>query len=286
MMLTELVYSTIFLRNCFPHSDNIHNQLSPRAIVSGTNIDYNKHCQLEYGAYVQMHEEHDNSIRPRTTGAIALRPMNNIQGGWYFMSLGTGRKLQRYTWTPLPMPKETIGRVHILTRRCHALRKPIFYSRDGTSILHDDNIETAGTDTANDDTDTDSDSSYTNTDSTTDSDDTEAPDTDSGDETDSGDSSYHTSDDSHSSDSTSDDDNDSYNGDENLIEDDSTHSDGEDDSDDDTLDRILKNDSKPVLRGFPNSERRKQHEKEIAEEEEAKLNNGNAPVQYPNLCYG
>ena len=81
LMVTELVYSTVFWRNSFPHSDNIHNQLSPRVIVSGTNIDYNKHCQLEYGSYVQTHEEHDNSMRPRTTGAIALRPMNNAQRG-------------------------------------------------------------------------------------------------------------------------------------------------------------------------------------------------------------
>ena len=221
LMVTELVYSTIFWKNSFPHSDNIHNHLSPRAIVSGTTIDFNKHCQLEFGSYVQTHEEHDNSMKPRTAGALALRPMNNAQGGWYFMSLASGRKLQRYTWTNLPLPKEAIDRIHTLARRCHALRVPIFYSRDGTSIITDDPIETAGAGNTplpsthphrNDNEDDTSDSSYdddsnsdtTDSQSTT----TEAPDTDSGDETASTDSSYHTSDDSETSSNTSDDGND------------------------------------------------------------------------------
>ena len=60
------------------------------------------------------------------------------------MSLASGRKLQRYAWTHLPMPKETIDRVHTLARQCHALPQPIFYSRDGTSAITDDPVETAG----------------------------------------------------------------------------------------------------------------------------------------------
>jgi hypothetical protein len=38
-----------------------------------------------------MHEEHDYSMLPQTTGAIALRPSGNIQGGYYFFSLGSCR---------------------------------------------------------------------------------------------------------------------------------------------------------------------------------------------------
>ena len=265
LMVTELVYSTIFWKNSFPHHDNIDNQLSPRAIVNGTNIDFHKHCQLEYGGYVQTHEEHNNSMKPRTTGAIALRPMNNIQGGWYFMSLSSGRKIQRYTWTHLPMPKETIDRVHTLARRCHALRQPIFYSRDGTSIITDDTVETAGAGMMqlppDQETDDDSDSSYEDTDSdnsasTTSDDhtDSEDPDNDSGNGTDSTDSSYHTSDASDTSDDTQDDDFDSSNN---------------DSDDDDDLMRGLDN----GLIGndkvdFPYSEHRKQHKKEIEEQTE------------------
>ena len=124
------------------------------------------------------------------------------------------------------MPKEAIDRIHTLARRCHALRKPIFYSRDGTSIITDDPIETAGAENtplppanlqSNDDDSDYSDSSYdddyrnSNT-SESDSSTTEAPDTDSGDETASTNSSYHTSDGSESNSDTSDDDTDSFNG--------------------------------------------------------------------------
>jgi hypothetical protein len=57
--------------------------MSPRLILTGNNIDYHKHCRLEFGTYVQVREEHDNSMMSRTSGAIALRPTGNEQGGYY-----------------------------------------------------------------------------------------------------------------------------------------------------------------------------------------------------------
>ena len=67
----------------------VSKELSPRAIVVGATLDYHKHCHLEFSEYIQTHEEHDNSMHSRTTGAIALRPTGNVQGGYYFMSLMT-----------------------------------------------------------------------------------------------------------------------------------------------------------------------------------------------------
>ena len=52
----------------------------------------------------------------RTTGAIALRPTGNEQGGYIFMSLTTGRVLNRNHWTTLLMPGKVIDRVHALAR--------------------------------------------------------------------------------------------------------------------------------------------------------------------------
>jgi len=54
-MLVELVYFCVYWLNSFPAKDGISDTLSPRAIVHGTNIDYNKHAKLEYGTYVQSH---------------------------------------------------------------------------------------------------------------------------------------------------------------------------------------------------------------------------------------
>lgn len=55
--------------------------LGPRTIITGFDIDYNKHCKLSFCTYVQTHEQHDNSMKECTTGAIALRPSANSQGG-------------------------------------------------------------------------------------------------------------------------------------------------------------------------------------------------------------
>ncbi|KAI2514249.1 Reverse transcriptase (RNA-dependent DNA polymerase) [Fragilaria crotonensis] len=120
----------------FPAHDGISDTLSPRSIIHGSHIDFNKHARLEFGAYVQAHEEHDNIMATRTTGAIALRPTTgNAQGGYYLYSLSTGRVLKRNHWTALPMPREVIDRVHVLARRSTAA--PTFADRDGAIIPND-----------------------------------------------------------------------------------------------------------------------------------------------------
>jgi Reverse transcriptase (RNA-dependent DNA polymerase)/Zinc knuckle len=116
-MVAEMVYYGTFWLNSFPPNDGISDTYSPRAIIIGTHLNYEKHCKLEFGTYVQAHEEHDNSMATRTTGAIALRPTGNEQGGYYFFSLTTGRILNRNRWTALPMPADVIDRVHALARR-------------------------------------------------------------------------------------------------------------------------------------------------------------------------
>jgi hypothetical protein len=73
----------------FPAADGISTTISPHTIVAGLKLDYAKHCHLEFGMYVQVHEEHDNSMATRTTGAIDLCPTGNTQGGYYFLSLTT-----------------------------------------------------------------------------------------------------------------------------------------------------------------------------------------------------
>jgi hypothetical protein len=103
--------------------------------MTGQYSDYILHGQLEFGEYVQIHESHDNSMSTRTTGAIALRPTGNTQGGYYFMSLSSGHRVNRYAWTALPMPGEVIERVQHLARRNPAGGDIAFGWRDGTPIV-------------------------------------------------------------------------------------------------------------------------------------------------------
>jgi Reverse transcriptase (RNA-dependent DNA polymerase) len=131
-MLVEHVYFSIFWLNSFPAHDSVSATLSPRSLVHGTHIDFAKHATLEFGTYVQAHDEHDNTMATRTTGAIALRPTGNNQGGYYLYSLSTGKVLNRNHWTVLPMPNDVIARVHVLARRAAA--DLTFADRDGEII--------------------------------------------------------------------------------------------------------------------------------------------------------
>jgi hypothetical protein len=141
-MLVEMVQASVFWLNMFPPEDGVSDTISPRELIAGLKIDYNKHCKTEFGAYVQVHEDHDNSMHTRTTGAIALRPTGNAQGGYYFLSLTTGRRLNRNKWTPLPMPQEVIDRVLVFARRSNANRELLFSWRDGTPVEdHPDDVE-------------------------------------------------------------------------------------------------------------------------------------------------
>jgi len=88
-----MFYNCIFCLNSFLHKDGVHATMSPRAIMTGQRIIYDKHCKLEFGTYVQTHEKHNNSMEPRTSGAIALRPSGNEQVGHYFLSLHTGKRI-------------------------------------------------------------------------------------------------------------------------------------------------------------------------------------------------
>jgi hypothetical protein len=80
--------------------------------VTGHGIDFNKHCHIEFGAYAQVHEDHDNSMATRTVSAIALCPTGNDNGSYYFFNLHTGQLLTQSRWTELPMPEDVIAQVH------------------------------------------------------------------------------------------------------------------------------------------------------------------------------
>jgi len=142
-MIIEMVKASVMWLNMFPAHNGISDTLSPRNIVTGQSVDYKRHCRIETGAYVQTHEEHDNSMRPRTIGAIALRPTGNAQGGYYFLSLSTGRRIHRQHFTELPMPDDVIDRVHQLARQSKAALGLTFGWRDGTEIDEEDDDSVA-----------------------------------------------------------------------------------------------------------------------------------------------
>ena len=137
-IVIELIHYVVFWLTSFPARKGISDTLSPRALVVGSAIDYATHCKIEFCTYVQTHEPHDNSMLPRTTGAIALRLSGNAQGGHYFYSLTLGKRLHRTQWTELPMPADVIDRMHKLSRRDLELTPLEFADRAGVLIPDDD----------------------------------------------------------------------------------------------------------------------------------------------------
>ena len=58
-----------------------------------------------------MHQEDEprNTIDiNRTVSAIALGPQYNLQGGYFFESLLTGKRLLQSDWTPINMSEDVI----------------------------------------------------------------------------------------------------------------------------------------------------------------------------------
>jgi hypothetical protein len=161
-LIIEMVYTSSFWLNAFPYQHGISDVLSPCQIVTGSTIDFNRHCCLAFGIYFQTHKVHDNTMIPRTIGDLALGPTGNAQHGFYFYSLNSGRVISRNCWTEVPMPNEIIERVDSLARRANAAHGPLaFLNRFGFPI--DDEVVVPddasfipdADDNTNDDTDDD-----------------------------------------------------------------------------------------------------------------------------------
>lgn len=89
ILVERMVQLSIFWLNSFPAHDSVSDEMSPRQLMVGFKLDFARHCKIEFGAYAQVHEQHNSTMAARTTGAIALRPTGNFQRGHYFMSLKT-----------------------------------------------------------------------------------------------------------------------------------------------------------------------------------------------------
>jgi hypothetical protein len=102
--------------NMFPAKGGISDYLSPHVILTGKNIDYTKHCQVPFGAYVQCNNKNNptNSNAPQTLDAIYLRPATNLQGGHKVMNLATGQVLTRPRVREIPVTPVVIKAVEKL----------------------------------------------------------------------------------------------------------------------------------------------------------------------------
>ena len=146
-LVIEMAKTAVFWLNAFPVSGGASGNLSPHTILTGQKLDYKRHCRFQFGEYTQTHKEHNNSMNPRTVGALALRPVGNGQGSFYFLSISTGRVLNRLHATALPMPDDIIEKIHRMARQQKSNPGLIFADRnfhpdEGEYADDDDDDET------------------------------------------------------------------------------------------------------------------------------------------------
>lgn len=113
VMLRYLAMISTEQLNYFPAKGGISPYFSPYTILTGKTIDYNKHCQMSFGAYVQANNEPSptNTNAPRTIDCIYLRPFPNSQGGHELMDLRSGRVITRRRITEIPVTELVIQAV-------------------------------------------------------------------------------------------------------------------------------------------------------------------------------
>eukprot|EP00804_Cyclotella_cryptica_P018596 CCRYP_011400-RA/>CCRYP_011400-RA protein AED:0.48 eAED:0.48 QI:0/0/0/1/1/1/2/0/290 len=86
---------------------------SDSEIVTGTKLDFKKHCRARFGAYVEASydDENTNTLKDRTHSCITVGPTGNIQGLLKCFDLKTGHVVKRRTFTVLPIPNQIICKV-------------------------------------------------------------------------------------------------------------------------------------------------------------------------------
>ncbi len=102
--------------NFFPPKGGVSPYYSPRMILHQENLDYQKHCSIPFGSYVQAHTEPNptNDQYPRTLDCVYLRYVDNAQGGHHLLDLRTGRTIKRRTVTMVPITQNVIDLVHAM----------------------------------------------------------------------------------------------------------------------------------------------------------------------------
>ena len=136
-MIRYLAMNQVNQLNLFPVKGGVSPYYSPRMILNQSNLDYNKHCTVPFGAYVQANHEttKTNSNVNRTLDAIYLRPAQNQQGGHELMDLNSGKLITRNIVHEIPVTDVVIKAVETMayTQGFKSLK---FKNRHGV-IFHD-----------------------------------------------------------------------------------------------------------------------------------------------------
>jgi hypothetical protein len=131
-MVVRMVLHIIKFVNGFPPCGGVKHY-SPSEIMTNCCIHANN-VVVCFGIYCQIAKnvEPQNSLAPRTRGAIFLGYSGNLSGGQMFLALNTNATVIRHQWVVLPMPSSVIDHINFIGWR----EPPIltFANRHGQDI--------------------------------------------------------------------------------------------------------------------------------------------------------
>ena len=113
MVICCMVFATKTLNNEIGMSP-LSNKLSPATLITGqSQPNYGALTSITFGEYVEAYSGNavTNNNEERTTSALALYPLGNLQKGWMFFPLNTGRVIHRHQWKKLPITTKITHRV-------------------------------------------------------------------------------------------------------------------------------------------------------------------------------
>jgi len=117
LLLKGLVYFVCMSLNWIPALHGVSDEYSLSTIVAGSPPLMYSSLSITFGTYAQVHNDSTitNTTASRTTGTIALYPINSTTG-WQFLSLSTGASVVRRSWTVCVVTQDVIERVHALAQ--------------------------------------------------------------------------------------------------------------------------------------------------------------------------
>jgi hypothetical protein len=136
-LIRNLVTTQASQLNLFPAKGGISPYYSPRTILGLPVLDYDKHCAVPFGAYVQANHETNqtNSNAARTLDAIYLCPAVNMQGGHELYDLNSNRVITRARVTQIPVTGVVIEAIEQIAKG-QGFKTLKFKIRTG-AIFHD-----------------------------------------------------------------------------------------------------------------------------------------------------
>ena len=116
ILLQYLVMDCAKKLNYFPPRGGISDIYSPHAIMHQTILEFDKHCGIPFGTYLQANDDTDptNTQKPRTLDCLYIRNVENAQGGHEVFDIRTGGTCLRPRVTPLPITQNITGIVNNL----------------------------------------------------------------------------------------------------------------------------------------------------------------------------